>query len=162
MRPRDEFYWTRAFIRQQCIVTYASHGKPLHHQQGSKVAFSQCLSQNGDRCVLQNCKMNSNPCDVCFNLQYSSEHDNQPLNVPQQVDAGRNILVRQIDDFKTSSTQGCPMCQFIVQAVLYFELPPEDCHLIVININGSSEAVLFFTGTCTAIQVYTPTGMTYS
>ncbi|OIW26929.1 HET-domain-containing protein [Coniochaeta ligniaria NRRL 30616] len=97
-------------------------------------------------------------CDVCFNLQYSAQHDNQPLNLPSQVDGGRIIVVRDIDAFEASSTQGCPICKFIVQAVAYFELPAEDCHTIVININGSSEARLFFTGTCTTIQVYTPIG----
>ncbi|KAH8904679.1 HET-domain-containing protein [Coniochaeta sp. PMI_546] len=100
----------------------------------------------------------SNACDVCFNLQYSARHNNQPLNLPPQADSGWIIVIRHIDDFKASDTRGCPTCKFIVQAVANFELPAEDCHSIVLNINGSSEAQLFFTGTCTTIQIYTPIG----
>lgn len=97
-------------------------------------------------------------CNVCFNLQYSPQRENQLLKLPARVGYKSTRTTRHFGDFEASSTCGCHICAFITKTALHFGLGTEEGETIVITINSNNEAALLFPLSYTTIQVYTPTG----
>ncbi|KAL4779399.1 heterokaryon incompatibility protein-domain-containing protein [Aspergillus varians] len=97
-------------------------------------------------------------CSVCHNLKYCAERPRRQPRKYKVILSEVDINQRKIEDFRISGEHGCPICAFLVKAVLHFEVDPESHELFYLNISPHRRADLLFPSSASSVQIFTPIG----
>ncbi|GAW25950.1 hypothetical protein SAMD00023353_1601650 [Rosellinia necatrix] len=98
------------------------------------------------------------PCNVCSNLRFDPLQPQRQLRNLADVPAWFQSDVVSLSNIKSSSSQGCATCDFVVQVMVHYELHLEEDETFLIRRYQFGGTLLHFINQYHTIQVYTPEG----
>lgn len=98
--------------------------------------------------VLRSQGMSNKQCTVCHNLCSPSSSESIETE----------CLLLSLGQLKVSRDDGCSLCEFVVQVVLYFGLPDVDKELVNLTLYADGGCDIYLCQELGTIQIYSPIG----